>query len=191
MKTAIKILLVFLVVIGVTIGCITREGGDMDNFSEDRYEAALERFPGSEQAIDQGIESFMQGYGDLADDNLRSRITELYAEDLYFNDTIHTYTSRAELVDYLGKTGDALDESIVEVKQVIRDGNDVFVRWSMTFKLSAVGRKIESHSIGISHLRFNERGQVLVHQDFWDSGHALYAQLPVVGFFIRQAHARM
>jgi len=163
----------------------------MDNFSENAYEAALDRFPGSTESIDTGLDAFVAGYGNLAHENLRARISELYAEQLYFNDTIHTYTSRDELVAYLGKTGDALDESIVEVKQVMRDGNDVFVRWSMDFKLRAVGREIHSRSIGMTHLRFNERGQILVHQDFWDSGHALYAKLPVVGWFIRRAHSQM
>jgi len=191
MKTALKILAAFVVVIIITIGCIARGGGTMDNFSENAYEAALDRFPGSTESIDTGLDAFVAGYGNLAHENLRARISELYAEQLYFNDTIHTYTSRDELVAYLGKTGDALDESIVEVKQVMRDGNDVFVRWSMDFKLRAVGREIHSRSIGMTHLRFNERGQILVHQDFWDSGHALYAKLPVVGWFIRRAHSQM
>jgi hypothetical protein len=191
MKTLLKILAAVVLVIIVAIGCIARGGSTMDNFSESAYEAALERFPGSSEAIDAGLEAFVEGYGNLAHTDLRARITELYAEDLYFNDTIHTYTSREDLVAYLGKTGDALDESIVEVRQVMRDGSDVFVRWSMDFKLRAVGREIHSRSIGVTHLRFNEDGQVLVHQDFWDSGHALYAKLPVVGWFIRRAHAQM
>ncbi|MEN1729604.1 MAG: nuclear transport factor 2 family protein [Pseudomonadota bacterium] len=163
----------------------------MDNFSESEYEAALDRFEGSDSMIDSGVEAFALGYGNLAHENLRQRISELYAPELYFNDTIHTHTTRDGLVDYLGRTGDALNESTVEIKQVIRDGNDVFVRWSMVFRLRAVGREIHSESIGMTHLRFNEEGQVLIHQDFWDSGHALYAQLPVIGFFVRRAHARM
>ncbi len=191
MKTALKVLAAFVVVIIITIGCIARGGSTMDNFSETAYEAALDRFPGSSESIDAGLDAFVAGYGNLAHENLRARISELYAEQLYFNDTIHTFTSRDDLVNYLGKTGDALDESVVEVKQVMRDGNDVFVRWSMDFKLRAVGREIHSRSIGMTHLRFNERGQVLVHQDFWDSGHALYAKLPIVGFFIRRAHSQM
>jgi hypothetical protein len=191
MKTVLKVLAAFVVVIIITIGCIARGGSTMDNFSETAYEAALDRFPGSSESIDAGLDAFVAGYGNLAHENLRARISELYAEQLYFNDTIHTFTSRDDLVNYLGKTGDALDESVVEVKQVMRDGNDVFVRWSMDFKLRAVGREIHSRSIGMTHLRFNERGQVLVHQDFWDSGHALYAKLPIVGFFIRRAHSQM
>jgi len=191
MTTALKIIAAIAVVAVITIGCIARGGGTMDNFSETDYEAALDRFPGSAEAIDAGLEGFVNGYGNLAHDDLRARIEELYADDLYFNDTIHTYTDLDDLVAYLGKTGDALDESKVEVKQIMREGSDVFVRWSMDFKLRVIGREIHSRSIGMTHLRFDERGKVLVHQDFWDSGHALYAQLPIVGFFIRRAHSQM
>lgn len=191
MTTALKIIAAIAVVAVITIGCIARGGGTMDNFSETDYEAALDRFPGSAKAIDAGLEGFVNGYGNLAHDDLRARIEELYADDLYFNDTIHTYTDLDDLVAYLGKTGDALDESKVEVKQIMREGSDVFVRWSMDFKLRVIGREIHSRSIGMTHLRFDERGKVLIHQDFWDSGHALYAQLPIVGFFIRRAHSQM
>jgi hypothetical protein len=186
----IKGFLVVLLTAVIVVACVAR-GGTVDNFSEREYEAALDRFTGSTAAIDQGLEAFRLGYGDLAHEDLRGRIAKLYAPELYFNDTIHTLTTREEMVDYLGKTGDALDESTVEIKQVLRDGNDVFVRWSMDFRLRAVGREIHSQSIGMTHLRFNDEGQVLVHQDFWDSGHALYAQIPIVGFFIRRVHARM
>lgn len=191
MGKSIKVGIVVVLILVIMIGCLARGGGAMDNFSENEYEAALTRFPGSTDAIDEGVDAFMAGYGDLAHSELRARISALYAEDLYFNDTIHTFTTRDDLVAYLGKTGDALDESIVEVKQVIRDGSDVFVRWSMDFKLRAVGREIHSQSIGMTHLRFNDQGQVLIHQDFWDSGHALYAKLPIVGWVIRRAHAQM
>jgi len=191
MARTLKIIVVILLAVAVTLGCLARGGTTMDNFSEDAYEAAMERLTGSEAGIDAGIEAFKTGFGDLAHENLRERIANLYAEDLYFNDTIHTFTERQNLVDYMGRTGDSLDESIVDVKQVMRDGSDVFVRWSMDFKVRAAGRNIRSQSIGVTHLRFNEQGQVILHQDFWDSGHALYAKLPIVGFFVRRAHGQM
>lgn len=186
----IRLVVILLLAVVVTIGCLAR-GGTVDNFQEEDYEAAMTRFAGSDQAIEDGIEAFIGGYGDLAHPDLRERVAALYAPELYFNDTIHTINSRDKLVDYLGRTGDNLSESQVEVKQVLRDGNDVFVRWSMEFKARAAGKDIHSRSIGMTHLRFDEQGQVILHQDFWDSGHALYAHLPFVGFFVRRAHDRM
>ncbi len=174
----------------IAVGCLAR-GGTVDNFQEDAYELALERFTGQTSAIDEGVASFSAGYGDLTQDELAERIRELYAPDLYFNDTIHTFNDRDALVDYLVRTGESLDESRVEVRQVVRDGADVFLRWSMEFRTRAAGKDIHSQSIGMTQLRFDEQGRVVLHQDFWDSGHALYAHLPIVGFFVRRAHNRL
>lgn len=151
------------------------------------YEQAMRDFPGSESAIDLGLERFKAAYANLTDPRLVDKIRETYAESLFFNDTLHTLHSLEDLAEYMGRTGAGLQESAVEVHHVIRDGVDVYVRWTMEFKTRAVGRDIHSHSIGISHLRFDDDGRVVLHQDFWDSGHALYAHLPFVGFAVRRA----
>lgn len=155
------------------------------------YEQALQQFPGETGLIDVGLERFSTSFQDLTRDDLGELMAELYAEELFFNDTIHTFTRRQDLVDYMVQTGDNLNESTVEIKQVIRDGADVFVRWTMDFKVRAAGREIHSQSIGMTHLRFDDEGRVVLHQDFWDSGNALYAHLPIVGFMVRQAQRRM
>jgi len=187
LKIALAVILVLLIV----VGCLARGGSSMAGFEVSDYESALSAHQGNVEGIELGLESFSESYSDLTRDDLGQRIEALYAEELYFNDTIHTFRSRDELRDYMVKTGKGLDESIVEVHQVIRDGMDVFVRWTMDFKTSVAGKKIHSKSIGMTQLRFNEEGQIILHQDFWDSGGALYAHLPVVGFVVRSARNQM
>ncbi len=153
----------------------------------DPYEQAMRDFPGAETAIDIGVQRFKSTYADLTDPGLADMIRETYADQLFFNDTLHTFRSRHDLVAYMGRTGAGLHQSEVKVHQVLRDGADVYVRWTMEFKTRAVGRDIHSRSIGMSHLRFDEEGRVVLHQDFWDSGHGLYAHLPFVGFAVRRA----
>ncbi|MDZ7789654.1 MAG: nuclear transport factor 2 family protein [Xanthomonadales bacterium] len=155
------------------------------------YNEALESRPGHSSAIDSGVAAFQQTFADLTRDDLAERIGELYAEEFYFNDTVHIARERSELVDYMVRTGQGLEQNRVEVHKVIRDGSDVYVRWEMTFRTRALAKRIESHSIGMTHLRFNEQGKIVLHQDFWDSGNALYAHLPVVGFFVRRARGAM
>lgn len=163
----------------------------MDRASTQGYQEALERLPGTTTAIDEGVARFQETFGDLTHPDLEQRLGDLYAESFYFNDTVHIARERRELVDYLARTGDALTESRVDVRRVIRDGADVYLRWEMTYVSRALGKRIESNSIGITHLRFNANGRVVLHQDFWDSGSALYAHLPVVGFFVRRARGAM
>ncbi|NBB92667.1 MAG: DUF2358 domain-containing protein [Gammaproteobacteria bacterium] len=163
----------------------------MDERTVSAYHEALEQIPGRTGAIDKGLNTFRQTFSDLTRADLAERIAELYAETFYFNDTVHIARKRSELVDYMARTGSQLEENSVDVHQVIRDGADVYVRWEMSFVSRALGKKLESHSIGMTHLRFDEDGRIVLHQDFWDSGSALYAHLPVVGFFVRRAQGAM
>jgi len=171
-------------------GCGGR-GGTAPLIDIEGYEQALERFPGSLVAVDKGVARFQSTFEDLTAPDVGPRFQQTYAETFFFNDTLHTIENRAALVDYMARTGAGLAESEVIVHQVIRDQADVYVRWTMEFKTEAAGHDIHSQSIGMTHLRFNERGQVVLHQDFWDSGHALYAHLPFVGFAVRRARSSM
>ena len=163
----------------------------MPDFTVSDYESALNAHRGDVEGIEFGLESFRESYSDLTQADLGKRIENLYAERLYFNDTVHTFHTRDELRDYLVRTGEGLEESSVEIRQVVQDEEDVFVRWTMEFRTRVAGKKIHSHSIGITQLRFDEQGRIVFHQDFWDSGSALYAHLPFVGFAVRSARSRM
>jgi hypothetical protein len=155
------------------------------------YHDALERFPGSEAAIESGMERFAAAYVDLTHDRTGARVRALYADPLYFNDSLKTFRQRDALVDYMQATSDSLRESEVRIDQVLRDGADVFVRWTMEFRAGSMGRAIESRSVGMTHLRFDESGRVVLHQDFWDSAAGLYRNLPVVGYVLKLVDARM
>lgn len=163
----------------------------MDATTVNEYEQAIERFSGDDSHIDQGLARFRFAFSDLTAEDRAQRFEALYAPQTYFNDTLHVLHTRDEVVAYMVRTGEALEESRVDIEHVVRDGNDVYVRWTMEFKTRAAGREIHSHSIGMTHLRFDAEGRAVLHQDFWDSGHALYAHLPFVGFAVRQARKRM
>lgn len=162
----------------------------MSNYTE-QYQQALNDFPGSTDGVEQGLENFKQTYANLADPSTADKISQLYASSLYFNDTVTTLRTRTDLSEYMGKTSDRLNVSTVKIDQVIRDGEDVFVRWNMHFSSSAYGMGVDSESIGMTHLRFNEQGEIILHQDFWDAAAGLYEHLPIVGFFVRRAQAAM
>lgn len=155
------------------------------------YHDALERFPGSEVSIESGVQRFAAAYADLAHERTGARVEALYADPLHFNDSLKTFRRRDALVEYMQATSDALRESEVRIDQVLRDDTDVFVRWTMEFRAGSMGRTIDSRSVGMTHLRFDENGRVVLHQDFWDSAAGLYRNLPVVGYVLKLVDARM
>ena len=200
MKSAdIKIIIVILIlsilsapsIFLITLSILEiNNNNDMTQYKDD-YQAALKLHAGTESGIDLGIGAFKQAYANLADSATADRIRQRYAADLYFNDTVTTIRTRDELTEYMRKTSEKVKTSKVEVDQVLRDGVDVFVRWTMHFESSAYGIKVDSDTIGLSHLRFNADGQVVLHQDFWDSTAGIYSHLPIVGFFVRRAQAAL
>ncbi|UTW46264.1 nuclear transport factor 2 family protein [bacterium SCSIO 12696] len=151
-----------------------------NSFNSQNYQNALARYPGT-LASDEDIQRFASVYGDLKSKELNESINSLYAESLYFNDTFNTFEHRNELRDYLVHTANNLITSEVVVDDVARSGNEVYLRWTMTISLSVKGKVINSESAGVTHLRFNPNGKVIVHQDFWDGVDGFYQHLPYLG----------
>jgi len=185
-----KTILIFVLLIAAVLVWVGTRPAAPKPFSDD-YQRALRTHPGSERGIEAGLEDFAAVYGELTHPEIGRRVARLYADPMYFNDSLKTFQSLQPLVEYMETTSRMLDESSVEVQQVIRDGNDVFVRWTMTFASSAMGKKISSESVGMTHLRFDPDGRVVLHQDFWDSAAGLYRHLPVVGYALKKIDQNM
>ncbi|MFN7343119.1 MAG: nuclear transport factor 2 family protein, partial [bacterium] len=121
---------------------------------------------------------------------VESNTAKVYAADAYLNDTLVTHHGPDEIKTYFLATADTMTKYQVTVDDTVSSGNDHYVRWTMIFtapKLNA-GKPVES--VGMSHVRFNSAGQVVMHQDFWDSGTNIYCQLPVMGGVIESIRRR-
>lgn len=185
-----KLILIIALLLTAALAWVLTRPPAPKAFAED-YHRALDAHPGSEAEIDAGLERFAAVYADLTHPDIAERVEHLYADPVYFNDSLKTFQSRRPLVDYMKATSDMLDDSSVQIHQVLRDGSDVFVRWNMKFKSSALGREINSDSIGMTHLRFDPDGRIVLHQDFWDSAAGLYRNLPVVGYALKKVDQSM
>ena len=184
-----RLVLLLLAISLGTSACAGRERGP--NFT-DQYMDALERFPASTDTdIAAGVERFIAVFSHLTHDDVGDRARAAYADQLFFNDTLHTANSGAQLAQYLVNTGEAVDGVDVEVLSWIEDKGDVYVRWTMRTRFSVTGRKVDSRTIGMTHLRFNDAGQITLHQDFWDSSQGLYEHIPVMGGMVRWIRGRL
>lgn len=171
-------------------GCASKQ---VKSYYADDYLQALESLHGVDDSalIARGVERFAATLGDFTITDLRQRVEALYADDLYFNDTFKTLRSVNELAPYLQETGENVTSSTVKILSHSQDGEDVYVRWLMDFAFSAAGKDIESRSLGISHLRFNADGEIILHQDFWDSNDGFYSNLPFVGGLLHRVRNKL
>jgi len=112
---------------------------------------------------------------------IRENTAKTYAADAYLNDTLVTHHGAAEIEAYFLKTSEAMTDYKVTIEDVMRSGQDHYVRWTMIFAAPALSGGEPVHSIGISQVRFDADGKVAFHQDFWDSGENFFGRAPVAG----------
>ena len=126
------------------------------------------------------IEGVKQILSEFTEKNLRGRVAEVYAEDAFFNDTLKTLRGAAAIEAYLLETADTLKSSEVRFTDLARSGDNYYLRWEMTYESKVLNKGKDIRTIGMTHLRFNPEGKVIVHQDFWDSTRGVFEHVPIV-----------
>jgi len=126
---------------------------------------------------------FKNFYKDVTPTTVREQIAGIYAEDVWFNDSLKTLNGRTAVQDYFLKTLEHAEVFQTQVDDVARSGSNYYFRWTMDVRFK--GSKETIRTIGISHLCFDSSGLIILHQDFWDSTSGFFQHLPVIGGVIR------
>ena len=130
-------------------------------------------------------------WADLSVGNVRQNLASVYADDVWFYDTIRTITNLVELEHYMVETAERVDGCSVEFHEVMRTENGYFIRWHMVIDPSIGPENDTWKSWGISHFRFNREGRIILHHDYWDSGQGFYENLPGTRWILRNVRARL
>ena len=155
------------------------------------YKEALKKTSSGSVSSDAGLENFttfLQKIGDK--EYVSANTAKVYAPDAYLNDTIVTHHGPEEIKAYFLETAENMSTYEVTIDDTASSGNEHYVRWTMVFTAPALNGGKPVESIGMSHVRLNSAGQVVMHQDFWDSGMNIYGQIPVVGGVIETIRRR-
>ena len=134
--------------------------------------------------------AFIELFENIKRDYVADRVREIYADAIYFNDTLKTIYDNNALADYLDETAKRIDYNRVDIHQVLFDGSNYYLRWSMETGFSLFGRSVRTESIGMTQLRLDESGKVTFHQDFWDNTEGLFRHIPVLGFMLDRTKSR-
>ncbi|MGA1371036.1 MAG: nuclear transport factor 2 family protein [Pseudomonadales bacterium] len=149
-----------------------------------RYIDALARYPGVALADEAPIERFLAFFTSSGGDP-EAEARRVYARSLYFSDTLMTSEDHEQVIKHLTRMH--LGTGTLEVQPLGRvvNGTDVYLLWRMRATFKPVVSEVRSDTIGISHLRFDTDGRVVLHQDFWDSSAGFYQHIPVLGSTLR------
>ena len=64
-------------------------------------------------------------------------------------------------------------------------GRNYYFRWTMDTRMKNLAHGKTVRTIGITMVRFDSEGRVILHQDFWDSAQGVWEHVPVMGGVIR------
>ena len=187
MKRNLRMMICLPLLAATVTGCA---GRDQTGYAS-AYEAASSHFTGAAIESMAPVERFKAVYSDLQGPDLAGRVSAAYSDKLYFNDTLHTFNDRAGLSKYLQETAERVDSVQVHVDRVIVDGADVWLKWRMETRARALGRTMQADTIGMTHLRFDNNGKVVLHQDYWDSTEGVFSHIPFIGGLVRWTRNRL
>jgi hypothetical protein len=147
--------------------------------------------PGSDEER-RALERFQKALSDFKAPDFSDRLRAAYAEEVWFNDTLKTIAGPDALQRYLAASADALRAGTVEFLGWTADGRgNYFLRWEMRLRFVKLAGGEEQRSIGMSHVRFDADGRVVLQQDFWDSAAGLWEHVPGLGGLLRLAKRRL
>ncbi len=176
--------IIFIILLLSMMGCSSTKTSTMD-----QYLQLIETK--QETEMDTRVVNFADLYNHLDHNDVATQATKTYAESLYFNDTLVTIDNREELIKYLEQTQQGVESMSLEVIKVFEKDEDVLVQWKMQTEFTIMGKHSNVNSIGISHLRFDEEGKIILHQDYWDSTNGFFQHIPVIGGLISWVKNRL
>jgi len=131
----------------------------------------------------EAIGRFEAFFADVSVESIRSQIDGFYAPDVFFNDTLKTLRGRPAVEAYLLRMPQHTDFVRTKILDHSHSGPNYYVRWIMDVRYK--GAKETVRTMGMTLLRFDKTGRVVLHQDFWDSSAGFYEHLPVLGGVMR------
>lgn len=155
------------------------------------YHQAIEAASGGGAGSEADMERFKDFMASLSPQSVRARTQQVYAPDAYLNDNLVELRGAQAIEAHFAKSFEGVSDISVEFHDTVRSGEDWYVRWTMsnTFRSLRDGATVVTS--GMSHVRFDEQGRVLLHRDFWDAASGLYEHVPVLGGGIRMVKSRI
>ena len=140
----------------------------------------------------QGIERLKLFLSRIDAEAVRSQTLTVYAPDAYLNDTLVSRRGATNIQTYFQATVEAAESITANIEDVSRSADGFYyVRWTMDVRMKKVAAGETIRTLGMTLVRFDDQGRVLIHQDYWDSAAGLWDHVPGIGRGIRWIKGRL
>lgn len=155
------------------------------------YARALEYTAASSGGNEQAAERFKAFMSSLSVETVEQQADDIYAQDAYLNDNLKEVRGRDEIRSYLKKSAEGVESIRVTFNDTMSSGINWYFRWTMAVRFKSLRDGATVVTSGMTHVRFNDAGLVVLHRDFWDSATGLYEHVPGLGLAIRFVKRRL
>ena len=181
----------FLIILACyTTACAGRSGLETPS-DPAAYRAALVETEASAPVLNEDLELFIKFLEGIGTPGSARAASELYSENVHFSDALILTKDKQVIVKHFSDLEAAGNQVKVTMHQKLISGNEVFLVWSMEARFTPIRTERISDSLGVTHLRFDENGRVILHQDFWDSTEGFFRHIPVLGAVVNSVKRRV
>ena len=181
----------FLIILACsTTACAGRPGSGNPSYPA-AYRAALVETEASAPVRNEDLELFIKFLEGIGTPGNARAASELYSENIHFSDALILTEDKQVIVKHFSDLEAAGNQVKVTMHQKLISGNDVFLVWSMEARFTPIRTERISDSLGVTHLRFDDSGRVILHQDFWDSTEGFFRHIPVLGSVVNSVKRRV
>jgi len=147
--------------------------------------------PRGSAAEKEAISRFEGFLGHLDEKVAREQTEKIYAPNAFLNDTLKTLHGSPAIRDYFIKTARGLESMTVTFDDVAVSGQNYYFRWTMDTRMKHLAHGKNVRTVGVTMVRFDPEGRVILHQDFWDSAQGVWDHVPLLGTVIRWIQSKI
>lgn len=130
------------------------------------------------------LERLVQFFEKLTVESAQTQLSNIYAADASFKDPFNEVRGLTAIMPLFTHMFVQVENPRFVIDTHILQGNQAFITWDFLFHMKRYARD-EQCIRGATQLRFNDKGLVEMHRDFWDAAEELYEKLPVLGSLMR------
>ncbi|GAB2902098.1 nuclear transport factor 2 family protein [Uliginosibacterium flavum] len=136
--------------------------------------------------MDKTLQGLIDWYQSICPESI-GRAGEFYAPDAHFVDPFNDVHGVPAIEKIFRHMFTQVEQPRFVVKDVCTGVDQASLTWDFNF--STGGRLYVVP--GATFLRFDPKGQVCMHRDYWDPASALFMGLPLIGWVLRAIYQRL
>ena len=130
------------------------------------------------------VEQYAKSYQKLNKNNVAELISYV-SDSIEFEDPFNKIRGKEKLEKLFKKMFDILDKPKFVINEIFYKKNKSIIKWHFKFHYRGTSHEFD----GISEIVVN-KGKIVRHIDFWDTGFNFYCKLPFFGRIFRLIHRK-